>query len=135
MDRPILLGMNDPSGTEALSPCDGAGRRLAEMAVRCGGISLAEYLSGFERRNLLSSRKWSDARAKVRGHVIRRRLVGREVIVLGRQVWRALGLPAVPYFSAVGLWRLVPHPSGRNLIYNSEVARMALGEILADAAP
>jgi hypothetical protein len=57
------------------------------------------------------------------------------VVALGNEVWTALGLPRAKWFgSAVTAertkyWR-VPHPSGRNLMYNDAKNRELLRELM-----
>ena len=97
--RPLL-----PSATGHLSAAD----RLLAMS----GLSRAEFLAAFSRKNVLDGGEWdrveaarAATRMKLRGHVV----------VLGRAAWRALGLPRSPFFSEIATsaatFHLVPHPS------------------------
>lgn len=129
IDRPVILGMNlNGRPGEPLSPDGGAGRRLFEMS----GMTVEEYEATFERRNLMPGLRWHPHRARSYGAQMRHQLRGRRVIVLGREVWRALQLPNVAWFERHGDYALVPHPSGCNLMYNNVWARYALRRTLED---
>ncbi len=123
--KPVLLGMNSKTG-EALGlfPTNGAGRRLWKAT----GMPLKEYNETFERLNVLEAPEWSLPTARQGAVALKARLKGRRVIVLGSQAWTALGLPKKnlmePHFAEDGTrWIMLPHPSGKNLWYNSEENR------------
>jgi hypothetical protein len=89
--------------------------------------------NAFDRDNVLRQKEWrrEDARAKCKA--VRKRLEGRTVVVLGNEVWHALGLPKAVWFGSAmtadgTTWYRVPHPSGLNQKYNDEknVARMRI---------
>lgn len=134
--RPVLLGMNNPSALhpgEALSPLpkNSTGRRLWQMS----GMTLAAFQAAFERRNLLGRRRWSEDAAREAGERAKADLGGRLVLVLGRQTWEALGLPAsAAWFSCWrvgrGVFFLVPHPSGRCRVYNDRSQRRELRNLM-----
>jgi hypothetical protein len=133
--RPIILGMNDPSGTGCLRQDVGAaaaGHRL----WRLSGLSREAYLEAFERVNLLDQREWCPvaAREAAQGFLLRTR--GRRVIVLGKAAWVALGLPrdnpwlTTWHDSLGGSLTLIPHPSGKNLILNDKAMRQRVKRCL-----
>lgn len=123
MTKPLILGMNAPRGGEPLLPTcpNSAGRRLWDLS----GLSLEDYVSLFERDNVLRGKQqWSWKKARSSAQSVKTEVRGRHVIVLGRDVWRALDLPATAVAldtvtSGDSYWTLVPHPSGKNLWYNS----------------
>jgi hypothetical protein len=138
--------MNNPLSTDprhalAPYPAGSAGHRLWRMlqAVR-PELFRADYLRAFDRRNLLPGLEWSAARAReaVRGLELPR---GSTVVVLGDEVRRALSLerclvhprhsPDFPEEDAP-VFRQLPHPSGRNLFYNSPAHRLIAGLLLSD---
>jgi hypothetical protein len=109
------------------------------------GMSSYQYLKEFDRRNLLAG-EWDISEAIRAGVAFRNSLLlGSTVVVLGREVWRALGLKprTEPGESFVGggggqrggktvRWVYLPHPSGRNMWYNEEENRAYAGRLLAD---
>ncbi len=131
--RAAIVGMTNPHRPgDPLSPTAdrNAGYRLWKMS----GMSLEAYQGAFERMNLLEERQWSPWRARAAGRRMRRRLAGRSVVVLGRGVWRALALPGASWFETVGVgtsaFTLLPHPSGRCLLYNEAANREEAGRCL-----
>ena len=129
MARPILLGMNpsDDSYTD-LDPRAGSGKRILEMV---GDVTFG----AFERRNVLRSKLWRTIEARTKRTRLRKDLAGRTVVAFGNEVWGALALPRAPWFGSTmtkegsKYWR-VPHPSGRNLMYNKAKNRDMLRELL-----
>lgn len=96
-----------------------------------------EYIRGFERRNLLGTRKWNLALARRVAPEVWDSLEGRRVLVLGSAVRTALGLPPtrwiLPHRDETGReWRLVPHPSGRNRLYNDPTMGLRVSMLLRD---
>ena len=134
MRRPLLLGMCDPSGTEPLGLDHGrqaAGARLLAIS----GLSREEFESAFERANLLPGRVWRPLPARRAGQrLLREKPEGRIVVVLGRETWRALGLPAASPGAREGDFVFLPHPSGRNLYYNSRARRLRARRLLREIA-
>ncbi len=130
--RPVLLGMNNPHREgDPLSPDATAGRRLFGLS----GLSRETYLEAFERVNLIDARQWCPGAAREAAQRLRSRVRGRQVLVLGRLVWQALGLPrGASWLAAVNShgahWTLVPHPSGRNLILNDKAMRLRVRRCL-----
>ncbi|HXU01296.1 MAG TPA: hypothetical protein VN903_09905 [Polyangia bacterium] len=124
--RPAIIGMNNPTRAgDPLSPM--ADRNAGHRLWRMSGMALADYEATFERINLLPSRRWLPWQARAAGRKLRRQLAGRSVVVLGRGVWQALGLDDVAWFASTTIggttFTLLPHPSGRNLIYNDAANR------------
>jgi hypothetical protein len=107
-----------------------AGRRLAGLA----GMTMNEYLRGFERTNLIRRYPGSAGRgdafpmpeAKVAAMMLRRELGGKRVVLLGRKVAEAFGYGKAEWFAwnrgfARGVefaWAVFPHPSGVNHWWN-----------------
>lgn len=123
--KPVLLGMNSKTGEAlALLPNTGAGARLFEMS----GMSKKAYIEAFERINLLDDPVWDPGMGKYSARKMRERMKGRKIIVLGTQAWTALGLPKANWFEKKidvddTEWYLIPHPSGKNLLYNKPAIR------------
>lgn len=133
--RPLLLGMARSDGMRgpALVPSERGRTSAADRLLMISCMDRDEFLLKFVRRNLLPYGKWSNVKAKLRGHRLRKRLRGR-VIVLGKQTWSALHLPAMPFFTHIYTGKaefvLVPHPSGRCRSYNEIKNRARLRKIL-----
>lgn len=99
--------------------------RLREMLE----MTVDEYEAAFERANVLGSPPW-DRRARAAGRRTRRQIT-ETAVVLGKEVWSVLGLPRqTRYFERVENFTLVPHPSGRSLIYNDASMRALLKETI-----
>lgn len=132
--RTVILGMNSPiPGCLHPDIPGAAGERLFKMS----GMTISEWETSFERRNLLPTKRWDREKATKSGPKVREKLKDRTVIVLGTEVWRALGLGSRPrhlsssVISPEGsVFYFLPHPSGRNLFYNHEGNRMAARKLL-----
>lgn len=136
--RPLLVGEANPYGSDpryALypEPERSAGGRLCRLIMR---LTVKQYIGSFDRANLCAQ-KWSIREARLTAH----RLLGdpapRAAIVLfGAKVCSAFGVKFDPFSvgaSGVGCPLVIlPHPSGRNLIWNDlgsfDRARAALRE-------
>lgn len=129
--KPIILGMNNPLSSDPAhalypSPEGCTGHRLWRMLHARTGASRSEYLEAFDRRNLVGQRTWSRmSEAREAASHFLRELMGHvepiTVLVLGAEPRDAIRLPRVlvkPVEMYGVTWRLVPHPSGRNLWYN-----------------
>ena len=113
----ILVGLktNRP-GAPPLLPTGGRSSAVDRLRLFLG-LSVPLFLKTFPLRiNVLDHR----------GAVLRRELRG-SIFVLGREAWRTLGLPRRGWFAVEetegAKWVLLPHPSGRSLVYNSRAAR------------
>jgi hypothetical protein len=144
--RPLIVGMNNPLSLDpkyALYPTPKgcAGHRLYEMlrAVE-SSVTMSGYARRFERVNLVVG-PWSASSAKIRAHEMIPALVGRRVVLLGREVAKSFGFSDKCDFSVGGnlglhgcdgsVFYVLPHPSGRNPLYNDPEVRRAAGEVLA----
>lgn len=143
--RPLLIGQAPGPNTDPALPLfpipkTSAGGRLQELT----GLSLLEYVKTFDRVNLLPyfPGKWKRddkfpmSPAKLAAAAVRPHLVGRTVILVGRNVANAFGLE-IPFHhwhhmvckrgeclkKCDGLCRvaIIPHTSGRCHWYNDEV--------------
>lgn len=148
--KTILLGMNNPYGKDpkyALFPAPegSAGHRLWSMLHEFYTTPRGVYLAGFDRRNLIGDRIWSGSAAREAADQLIEELVqppgterARVVVVLGKMVWGALAwngrlAPSPEWFSRhemVASWWLIPHPSGRNSLYNEIAARRRAARLL-----
>jgi hypothetical protein len=94
------------------------------------GMSVDEYEASFERANILGNPPWESRRARVAGRRLRADIT-EPAVVLGRDAWLAMGLPSTTmYFEVVENFTLVPHPSGKNLIFNDASMRAKLKETI-----
>lgn len=103
-----------------------AGARLCAILA----MSHAQYLATFARVNLLGSRHWSSAAARVAAET----LTARYRVLLGARVAAAHGLPFTP-FRVVSLrprWQgiILPHPSGRSRVWNDRSACVTARELV-----
>lgn len=136
--RPVLLGQCNPLSDSPLmalwtDPPGCTGWRLWQMV---GGTQEA-YIRGFDRRNMVSGRMFNFAAAKAAAPKIWRSLEGRRVILLGTGVRMALRLDAtrwlLPHRDDTGReWRVVPHPSGSNRLYNDPTMGLRVSMLLRD---
>lgn len=140
-------------GHELYPAPDGCtGHRLWRMLHARTGAFRQQYLDAFERRNLVRGMQFDRMRARASAYEFVCELSGsgRTIVLLGNAVREAFhwvlkdhgclvqsgaldcdpheihGLPPVlihPQQVAGCTWRQVPHPSGRNLWYNSEKNR------------
>jgi hypothetical protein len=143
MNNPLS---DDPAYDLYPYPEGSTGWRLWKMLP--DGMLRADYLSAFERRNLLRARTWSKPMARMAAAELLPSLAGRTVVVLGSEVRAALGLPKSEplgqYYANLGTgfaavnfhWVAFPHPSGRNLWFNQPEnyarAREVLTGLLVD---
>lgn len=131
MNNPISL---DPKYALHPWPRGCAGNRLYEMLREVDpSVAMHEYMRRFDRVNLVAG-PWNVRMARVRAAELRPTLVGRHVVLLGQKVAEAFGID--PRCSACKLdedatFYLLPHPSGRNLLYNDPGRRRATGQLLA----
>lgn len=147
--KTILLGANNPISADpqyALypHPKGSTGHRLSEMLDAAYGrkytgvVGRKQYAEGFERRNLLDSKKWSKKAAKEAAPAILSALGGRRVIIVGAETCDALGLPRSGWCEWVGAWTgtgemqycVIPHASGRCREYNDPAMVARVGDIL-----
>lgn len=140
--RPLLVGEADP-------PCGvpmmgRSGRFLAGLV----GMELGEFLRAFECVNLLprdgpragKGRRFGPAElAEASRRARSLRLRGRVVVLAGKRVAAAFGLPDPPWLTDVWLGRgewscvVVPHPSGIVLWWNDRGNRGAAAAVLLGA--
>lgn len=138
--KPLLVGMNNPRSLapeHALFPWppNCAGHRLFEMlrAVE-PSATMTGYRDRFDRVNLVVG-PWDAALARRRADEMRPTLVGRSVVLLGKEVAKAFGVVSeidwMPRHIDDAVYYLLPHPSGRNHRYNVPDCRLAAGKVLA----
>lgn len=126
--KPLFVGMNNPHSDDPQFdlypwPPNSAGHRLWLMINEATGVSAAAYRHLVDRQNLVRGKKWSAASAKRNAREIN--VVDRTVVVLGRAVAKAMGLPdKMAPLTSVTIGRTTywyfPHPSGRCRWYNDE---------------
>jgi hypothetical protein len=117
-----LLGMNSITG-RALLPGHGSRNSTADKLVIMSGLTREQFMRTFDRRNVLDAEVWDQRSARQAGERLKKKLSGK-VVVLGREVWRALGFHnrSDEWFSVRVendvSYVLVPHPSGVSHWYN-----------------
>jgi hypothetical protein len=111
----ILLGIRTRrTGDPPLTP-DGKSFGAADRLRIVLRMNVEEFVENFPVRLNVEDR--------IRGLRLRKCLCG-TVYVFGREAWKCLGLRPVPYFTRSRereqrvTYTLLPHPSGRNLMYN-----------------
>ena len=127
------LSYRDKDALEPYTP-SGAGERLWDMVNLVHSVSKRDYVKAFTFVNLVPRGRWDAVKARELGPAMIDFVGSRHALVLGRDVWKALGFSPVRWFSRVTLmssWTLLPHPSGRNRLYNEELMRRRVGKILA----
>jgi hypothetical protein len=131
MNNPISL---DPQYALYPLPAGCAGHRLYEMLREVlPSATMSGYARRFERINLVSG-PWDARAAKIRAEELRPTLVDRHVVLLGLQVAKAFEIDtrcSISNEDDDAIFYLLPHPSGRNLLYNDPGRRRAAGELLA----
>ena len=120
------------------SPPGCTGHRLWKMLSARTGATEEEYVSCFERVNLVTG-PWRQSAADAAASLLRPVLRGRTVVLLGQSVRRAFGVPRLlvhPQVIDDVTWRQLPHPSGRCHWYNDRrnkhVAELLLEELFED---
>jgi hypothetical protein len=107
------------------------------------GLEQTEYLRLFERTNVLSrfpgklksGDKFPMAEAVAASGPLAAALGGRRVVLVGKQVATAFGMGGNPmavfgpHRGFTGAW--VPHPSGRNRMWNDPAVRVIVAEFFA----
>lgn len=147
MNPPVLVGMapgksSDPSLPLFPRPASSAGGRLAVLA----GLDWREYLRLYERTNLVNrwpgrsgeGDSWPRAEARIAARAVERLLAGRCVVFVGRNVAEAFErwLGFYNWDADTGLqfrYACIPHPSGRNRMYNDDDHRRCAREVLRHA--
>lgn len=147
MPRLVIVGMNNPVSSapeHALYPLPRhhAGGRLWQMLCDECGATMRQYVDAFERLNLVTGPAFASMIAVARAGELRPTLAGRSVVLLGQEVRKSFGhlrreLVGDAYFEdcpdgQVITFYQVPHPSGRNLWYNDESNRRAVGRLLSE---
>lgn len=140
MSRPLLVGQAPGPNTDPLeplypAPASSAGGRLAFFM----GLTPEQYLEIYDRVNLLNEFPGGDPKrdkfplhdGKIAAASLRPLLRERVVVLLGRNValsWKGevaragpMEWSVCPRFGTRLSW--VPHPSGRNRWYNSDINR------------
>lgn len=155
--KTVLIGQAPSRTSDPRRPL--SGDPLASKLAALCGLTKAEYLRAFERRNLLDrwpgkatkGDAWPAKEALSAAWNLGPRLRGRRAIFLGRRVAEAFGMPKrAPFLDwvafrvrprpgnraghSVGEAAIFPHPSGVNLWWNDprnvrRAARFLKGEL------
>lgn len=143
--RPLLIGQAPGPHTHPdlplfPEPRTSAGGRLLALT----GLSHNEYMARFDRVNLLyhyfgkhanDVDKFPQAQARAAAEAMRSFLVGREVLLVGRDVATAFGHADTPWLEwHTDPWEfrfaVLPHPSGRNHWYNCSENKLAASNFM-----
>lgn len=137
---PIFVGELNPYGDRAAfalfdEPAHSAGGRLRRKIL---GVRPHTYRM-CERHNLCTG-TWNRERARARASALLNESAGRVLVLLGRKVAEAFGLSDQPAFSArqlIGgpLCVVLPHPSGRNTVWNDPSAVERARAAIRSACP
>ncbi len=150
--KPLLVGLHNPLSTHPRAallpfPSGSTGWRLW-MMMRDVDVTISRqvFMEGFDRRDLwrapdLPTGPKSTAAYRAEGRILLDACRARaDVVLLGARVWSAVADCRTPdWFECkevllgVRFWR-IPHPSGRNVIYNSLTNRRRVGQLLLDLA-
>lgn len=126
--KPLIVGEAPGKNGDASKPCEG---RIGARLAACAGITIDEYMTIFDRVNLLDmqpqdSGKGTDFNVKAAGRRARQLELGMSrrplILLLGKRVASAFRFTNVNYFQQVTidgiLTYVVPHPSGINRWWN-----------------
>jgi hypothetical protein len=116
---------------DALEPYtpNGSGERLYEMVREQVPITKHEYCNRFIFVNLLGTGGKSPTLVK------RLTAESKATVVCGLDAWRLLEMPKSHFWIENDIRTyLIPHPSGKNQVYNSDIARRRTGLLLARLA-
>jgi hypothetical protein len=128
--RPKRVGYSIPEGS--------AGYRLWELLHLRTGASKLEFITWFERRNLVCGETYNRTQGAVRAQEYIEELSGsgRTVVLLGDAVRAAFDLAPVllhPQNLYGVTWRQIPYPSAKNLWYqvpeNQHVVALLMEEL------
>jgi hypothetical protein len=143
---PIIVGESNPYGADphyALYP-DPPGCAGERLCHRVMGLRRGTYLSSFERVNLVQGPKWNAPVARTAAaNIAADCSKTRTIVLLGRKVASAFG-----YAGWKGIvWRpgtayapdlkfvVIPHPSGRNKVWNDRGVVASWRGVLLAALP
>lgn len=133
-DKPVLVGevnpySSDPSMALYVTPRSRSGYRMCRVIL---GVSVADYLSSFDRVNLCDGR-WDATAAREKASEL---LATRSrVVALGRKAGAALGVGRLRIFQQSGSVLLLPHPSSRCRVWNRSDSVARARAALARFAP
>ena len=157
--KPVLLGMNNPLSRDphyalANFPERCTGWRLWRMIVEAmehdglAPMSRLDYMTRYDRRNVLNGVIWNMALAKEAGAELAPKLADRVVVLCGVQTLEAMRLTrpsdwcswveGEPQGSLLAAqdrsfkYALIPHPSGRCREYNDPALKLKVGRLLLD---
>jgi hypothetical protein len=120
---------DDPD--DALEPYtpNGSGERLYKMVNEQVPITKHEYCKRINFVNLMGTGGRSSA-------VVKKFIAeSRATVVCGLEPWKLLELPKTHFWvENANRTYLVPHPSGKNQVYNSDVARRRTGQLIVRLA-
>ena len=135
----LLIGQAPGRRGDAYRPLEGkVTKKLAGLA----GVSVEEWLDRTERTNLLDEFPgkagkgdiWNTELLRKKAEQVELHLVGRTVLLLGRNVARAFGLVELPWMTWVEEFgakvSVIPHPSSIVIWWNALENREAVAVFL-----
>ena len=138
MTRALLVGELNPYGelgAYALypRPRGSAGHRLASKIMQLPPL---DYLEHFERVNLCT-KTWRMKDARAAAAAIINEGQHRRIVLLGSKVCAAFGVKFLPFQivtdNSERKFAILPHPSGRNRLWNNPIAYERARRVLVDA--
>lgn len=134
--KPLLVGEWPPKSGEG--PHGPLSARPAHVMAGLLGITYETFLCLFDRVNLL---KWWAGERPPRMSSLKViadgfPMPGAPIVLLGRRVASAMGFEEGFYSwgtLSIADCVVIPHPSGRNLMYNDPAERMKVGDVLREA--
>lgn len=136
--RVALIGMNNPLSRDPAKalwpdPVNCTGWRIWQMLASRTGATQTDYLRTFHRYNLGQEKFFHSENAREYWMEIEDDLVANfdTVVLLGTAVKKAAGVLLPPLYVSRTLVT-IPHPSGLNRWYNSEVNRQMVEVILEE---
>ena len=138
MRRVALIGMNNPLSVNprrALwpDPPNCTGWRIWQMLRARTGATQEDYIGAFHRYNLGTEKYWNLSRARERWDDIQDDLIENfdTIVLLGAAV-RLAARVHLPQLYVSSTMVCIPHPSGLNRWYNSDVNRRIVEVILEE---
>lgn len=137
--RVLLVGEDNPHGSDprfALydEPPNSAGGRLRRVVL---GLPRRVYLGQSIGRANLCTGRWSVREARARAATLANEaaIMDAAIVMLGWKVADAFGALHVQPFTRVERFVAIPHPSGRNRVWNDQDAVPRVRALLAAVAP
>jgi uracil-DNA glycosylase len=135
-----LLVFGEAPGRDSISHSPSLALTGASGRALCGyaGWGWLDYLKGTERVNLFMDPQpvWMRDEARESAVNLLWTIRGRRALLLGGKVAQAFGVAGSPHYTwmdfAGGSIALMPHPSGRNRMWNEQGEKLTAHDFLQD---